>query len=86
MSYNRYVVDKYVSGDSDTVIAGDPFGVSLHFHAGNLLPSRPSFVRGPGSGFRRGGRQSWQTWQEDRDKDYKDQSAPSLEGFPEDVC
>ena len=87
VSYERYVVDQYINKESDTFIAGDLLGVALHFHAGNLLPTYPSFTRGRGRGFRRGNRQPWHDQDRERDRDLnKEQSQPMLEGFPEDVC
>ena len=88
VSYDRHVVDQYINGDSKSFNAGDLFGVALHFHAGNLASARPSFVRGRGRGYRRGGyrQQGWQESDKDRDNDRNQHQPPSLEGFPEDVC
>ena len=87
VGYDRYVIDKYISGESQSFVAGNLMGVALHFHAGNIpmvrSPNIP-FCRGRGRGFRRGARQSW--YDQDREMDKDHQQPPTMDGFPDDIC
>ena len=90
VSYDRHVVDQFISGESDTFVVGDLFGVALYFHAGNVVqPVKPPFVKyNRGRGFRRGGsRPQWfdHDRQQTPDKE-SSASGNSLEGFPDDIC
>ena len=88
VSYDRHVVDQFINGDTDEFVAGDLFGVALHFHAGNLNQPKPSFTQpGRGRGFRRGGRRpGWFDNDRQSGPDREPSVNPSLEGFPEDIC
>ena len=97
VAYDRYVVDQVIKGMNSshvhplhhppTFVAGDLLGVASSFHAGNLVPSKPQFVRGRGRGFnRRGSRFTFGDRDQDRDKEQQSTPAVMPEGFPEDVC
>ena len=62
VGYDRHVVDPVIIGESEDFVAGDLFGIALHFHAGNLAQPKSSFTYprpGRGRGFRRGSCQGW---------------------------
>ena len=90
VGYDRHVVDQFINGESEEFVAGDLFGIALHFHAGNLAQPKAPFPfpkQGRGRGFRRGGRPGW--FESDRQPGAERESitsSPPLEGFPEDIC
>ena len=91
VAYDRYVVDQFINGDTESFVPGDLFAVALHFHAGNIAqspaPAKPAWRGFRGRGYRRGGRQSWFDGDREREKDRDQWSQnPSLDGFPEDLC
>ena len=87
VGYERHVTDQFINGDSDKFVAGDLFGIALHFHAGNVVQVKPQFVKPFRSrGFRRGRSWGWDSdWGANQDHDPPTQNPP-LEGFPEDIC
>ena len=88
VAYDRHVVDQFINGDSEGFVAGDMFGIALHFHAGNLLLSKPVFKPNRGRGFRRGGRSNWYDYdkQPGPERDQREAPNPPLDGFPDDIC
>lgn len=71
VDYDRYVIDKYLEGNSSNFPVGDMLGVAMHFHAGNLAVSR---VRQTFNKSKKGR----------RNREEHDGGVP--EGFPEDIC
>ena len=92
IGYDRHVVDQVIQGSwsadnpHPTFVAGDTIGVSSNFHAGNMVPVTPQFVRGRGRGRgfqRRGGRYPFSP-EAEKDPPSTPHSVPS--DFPDDLC
>ena len=85
VGYDRHIVDQFINGESEGFVAGDLFGVALHFQPGNVLEPKVPFKSNRGIGFHRGGRPGW--FDQDQDRDPKDlPQTPTPRGFPDDVC
>ena len=75
VEYDRYIVDRYLSAESDSFTV-DSLGVASHFHAGNMRVEKQSVPHSKPRYFHAKGKKYIDV--------QKDQVMP--EGFPEDVC